>query len=143
METVPPNREPLRSRQAGVSPRSKAAGERRDVGVTHAGEALGSEGRAHAAAAVADDGRGSVGGHLLDLQFEDAARQMHGAGGVASGELVGFANVDEQRPACCCSAASAAETSRMLLIASAASFSKRGFWAIVVCSKARFSYRLI
>ena len=69
----------LLPRPALVLPATEAAVHRDDVGVAELLKGAGGEGRAHAAGAVHDDGRGLVGEPVLDLRLEMAAGDVDGA----------------------------------------------------------------
>lgn len=66
-----------------------------DVVVAHLLKVVGGEGGTVAAAAVEDEGRVFVGVEVFDVAFDDAAREMSCAGGVALLPFVVFAYVDE------------------------------------------------
>ena len=85
-----------------VLPAPEAAGHRHDVGVAELLQRLGREGRAHAARAVHDDGRGLVEHLALDLALEVAAGDVERAREGALVVLVGLADVEHhgaRRPA--------------------------------------------
>ena len=69
----------LLPRPALVLPAAEAAVHRHDVRVAELLKGAGGEGRAHAAGAVHDDGRGPIGEPVLDLRLQMAARNVDGA----------------------------------------------------------------
>ena len=84
-------------RTAFVLPAVESAVHRHDVGVAQVAQGLRRERRAHAAGAHHDDRTLLITEAAFDLRFEMTARDVHRSGHCALFELVGFADVEQQR----------------------------------------------
>src|SRR5437764_10728033 len=82
---------------ARFTPGAHAAVHGDDVGVAHLLQVVGGQGGPEAAAAVKDDGGGTLREQRLDVALEHSAADMAGAGRPIDGELAVLAHIDEMK----------------------------------------------